>query len=442
MKIHTPPAKHLLLWALFSYGMIFAYGEQRFFGVNLAGADFGATPEGDTNLPGIFNTHYTYPNQDEVDYFRNQKMNIVRLPFRWERLQHLLDSPFNSAELSRLQGFVDTTTAKGMYVLLDPHNYARYHSNIIGSDEVPYTSFADFWGRLADIFKDNPRVIFGLMNEPTQMRTDHWRIAANTAIAKIREKNAANLILIPGNGYTGGHSWLQNWYAQESPNSDSIGVNGYRVGSNAEEMLNIIDPLNNYAFDIHQYLDQDFSGRSEICVSSTIGSESLASVTAWLKNHDQKAFLGEFGSGTNSTCLAALKDITSYIDDRPNEWLGWAYWAAGPWWNDHFMALEPANITSGSPIDRPQLANLIFSLEDPEIILPLEVSISPDPMQLNFSSLAGQSYQIQTSIGLIQNSWHNVGSPIAGDGSLMEIDLLNIDTMGIHRFYRLKVTNQ
>jgi hypothetical protein len=57
-----------------------------FTGVNLAGAEF--TPN---QLPGIYNTHYTYPTTGEVDYFITRKgMNTIRLPFRWERLQRSL----------------------------------------------------------------------------------------------------------------------------------------------------------------------------------------------------------------------------------------------------------------------------------------------------------------------------------------------------------------
>ena len=185
---------------------LFTDTQQRYFGVNLAGADFGATQDGGDNLPGIFETHYIYPNQDEVDYFASKRINIVRLPFRWERLQKSLNDDFDSDEFNRLKSFVDTTTEKGVFVLLDPHNYARFHGTVIGTNAVPFTAFANFWGRLADLFKDNPRVIFGLMNEPSRMRTDQWREAANIAIAEIRERNAGNLILVPSNGFTGGHS--------------------------------------------------------------------------------------------------------------------------------------------------------------------------------------------------------------------------------------------
>ena len=323
---------------------------QRYFGVNLAGAEFG------TALPGTYGIDYIYPNQSEVDYFASRDMNTIRLPFSWERLQPIMNEAFDGSELERLEGFVETTTAKGHYVILDPHNYARYYGNLIGSEQVPYSAFADFWGKLATIFIDNPRVIFGVMNEPYAMPTEQWRIAANAAIAAIRETGAQHLLLVTGNGYSGGHSWLENYYSEGDANTNQVGPNGYRVGSNAEEMLNIIDPGNNFAFDVHQYLDQDYSGTNDTCQSETIGSEKLQEITAWLRNHNKQALLSEFGADDNATCLAALSDITLFIHNTPEQWIGWTYWAAGPWWSlDGLNVIEPLNLESDNPVDRPQM---------------------------------------------------------------------------------------
>ena len=71
--------------------------------------------------------------------------------------------------------------------MLDPHNYARYRGTVIGTGSVSNAAFADLWARLADAYKDNGRVIFGLMNEPNKMpSTEHWVASANAAIAAIR----------------------------------------------------------------------------------------------------------------------------------------------------------------------------------------------------------------------------------------------------------------
>ncbi|MFP4897555.1 cellulase family glycosylhydrolase, partial [Paraburkholderia sp. EG304] len=69
-----------------------------------------------------------------------------------------LNGPFDVTELSRLVAFVKPVTASGETVVLDPHNYARYRGNVIGSSAVPDSAYADFWSRLASQFKDNKRV--------------------------------------------------------------------------------------------------------------------------------------------------------------------------------------------------------------------------------------------------------------------------------------------
>ncbi|MBO3462652.1 glycoside hydrolase family 5 protein [Aetokthonos hydrillicola Thurmond2011] len=304
----------------------------RYAGVNLAGAEFG-----ENVLPGTFNINYIYPSYSDVDYFVSKGMKIFRLPFRWERLQKQQFGNLDTDELVRIDDFVSYATGKGSAVLLDPHNYARYYGTVIGQG-VPDTAFADFWGKLASRYKSNSSVIFGLMNEPNNMSTDVWRDDANKAIQAIRNSGATNLILVPGNAWSGAHSWKQSWYGT----------------SNATAMLGITDPNNNYAFDVHQYLDSDYSGRSDQCVSSTFGSQNLVDFTTWLKQNNKRGFLSEFSGGNNNTCYDAMDKMLSYIDSNTDVWLGWTYWAAGQWWPQQSKTIvEPIN---GQ--DRPQMAIL------------------------------------------------------------------------------------
>ncbi|HHY85333.1 MAG TPA: glycoside hydrolase family 5 protein [Verrucomicrobia bacterium] len=114
---------------------------------------------------------FTGVNLAEVDCFQGKGMNIIRLPFRWERLQQSANAEFNTAELNRLNTFVSQTTARGVFVILDPHNYARYYGDVISSAQVPVTAFSNFWSRLASIYRTNDHVIFGLMNESNSMMT-------------------------------------------------------------------------------------------------------------------------------------------------------------------------------------------------------------------------------------------------------------------------------
>jgi len=298
-------------------------------GVNLSGAEFG-----EQNLPDIYGVDYIYP---PVDYFKSKGLNLVRLPFRWERLQPTLYQPFDEAELKRLKDFVSGVTAKDVSVLLDPHNYARYQNKVLGS-EVPYAAFEDFWSRLATLFKDNTKVLFGLMNEPHDMPTETWVEAANAAIRSIRATGATNTIMVPGNGWTGAFSWSQDWYGT----------------SNAVAMKQIVDPGNNLVFEVHQYLDADSSGKSPICVSPSIGVERLKTFTDWLRTNGKRGFLGEFAGANNDICNQAVSNMLTYIESNADVWSGWAWWAAGPWWGDYMFSIEPGS----DGRDKPQMAVL------------------------------------------------------------------------------------
>ncbi len=301
-------------------------------GVSLAGADFG-----EDNLPGEFGTHYTYPTPAEVDYFLSRGMNLFRLPFRWERLQPVPGAGLDRDELSRLRAIVTYATGKGAHVVLDPHNYARYFGKVVGSPDLPTLALADFWTLLAREFGSDRRVIFGLMNEPFDMATAQWLEQAKMAIAAIRETGAQNLVLVPGNAWSGAHSWTWEDYG----------------GANAVVMAGVRDPGNNFAHEVHQYLDEDSSGASAQCVSATIGSDRLRGFTEWLEQHGAQGFLGEFAGGANERCAAALGDMLGFIERHPDQWIGWAWWAAGPWWGDYAFSLEPE-----AGRDRPQMAVL------------------------------------------------------------------------------------
>ncbi len=291
-------------------------------GVNLAGADFGADV-----LPGVLGVHYTYPNPGEVDYFAGKGMNIIRFPVLWERLQRSLYADLDAGEMQRVDLFIRQATGRGLQVILDPHNYARYRGELIGSQQVPHAAFANFWWRLADRYKGNDHVIFGLMNEPHDMPTQQWVDAANSAVAAIRAAGAGNLILVPGNRWTGAWTWNK---------ADSFGE------SNARAMLKIKDPNNWLWYEAHQYMDLNGEGGKQDCVSETIGSERLRPFTDWLRANGKKGFLGEFDSGLNAQCDRALNDMVRHMEDNADVWRGWTYWAAGPWWQPG-TSLEPNN---------------------------------------------------------------------------------------------------
>lgn len=311
----------------------FPAGTVPFRGVTLSGADFG-----ETNLPGVYGFNYTYPTAEEVTYFKSKGMNLIRVSFRWERLQLSLYQALEPRELGRLKSLVEFITGSGMHALLDLHNYGRFHGNLIGSSQVTDAALADFWFRLAAEFKNNQRVWFGLMNEPYGMASETWLSAANAAIAAIRRAGATNLIAVSGNSYSMAQAWHDGWYGTP----------------NATVMLGVSDPANNYVYDVHQYLDSDSSGTSSTCVTSTVGAERLASFTIWLRKHGKRAVLTEFAGANNAVCNEAVRGMLTHIHGNADVWAGWTWFAAGPWWKDHMFSIAPSN---GQ--DKPQMSILL-----------------------------------------------------------------------------------
>jgi endoglucanase len=301
-------------------------------GVNLSSAEWG---EG--SLPGSYGSDYIYPSTDEVDYFLDAGLNSFRIGFRWERLQRELYGPLHEGELDRLESLVRYATARGARVVLDPHNYAAYDGAILGPDasDTPYDAFADFWGRLGAVFADDAQVVFNLVNEPHSIPTEHWLAAVNAAIAAIRDAGATNLVAVPGVGWTTASTWTDDWYGTP----------------NAEVMTGVVDPIGHLAFEVHQYLDENSSGGGPECVSSTIGSERLAAFTEWLRSHGYQGMLGEIAAPDTATCEAAVGDALDYLEANDDVWVGWLWWAGGPWWSsDYQLLLSPRD---GE--DQPQL---------------------------------------------------------------------------------------
>lgn len=293
--------------------------EMNLRGINIAGAEFGKPGE-------PYGQGYIYPKESTIASLAEDKFNAIRLPFLWERLQPQLNGILDSSELARIQATVEAAHDNNMVVILDPHNYARYRGELIGSDNVPVSAFADFWKRLGAVFANDQDVIFGLMNEPHGIDATHWLVAANAALKAIRDIGAGNLVLVPGTAWSGAHSWDQDFYG----------------ASNASVMIGVEDPQNNFAFEVHQYADDDYAGKNDHCNQIEGAVEGLQSFNNWLNAHNFRGFLGEFGTSDQLACLKGLKRMVDVVENNPKAWIGWAYWASGDWWPKNApMVIQP-----------------------------------------------------------------------------------------------------
>jgi hypothetical protein len=228
-------------------------------GVNVSGAEFGApfsldaTSKFSNKNPGRYNRAYHYDGQATFDYLASRGIKLIRLQFRWERIQPTTGGPLNGTELSRLKGAVQRAASAGLGVILDVHNFGDYYIERngrgvrfpIGSDRLPIGHFVDLWRRLSNNFNGTPGVVgYGLMNEPAGMpRVGNlspakvWEKASQKALGAIRANGDHGLVLVQGYAWAGAQRWPANHPASW-----------------------IDDPDENFRYEAHHYWDRNNSG--------------------------------------------------------------------------------------------------------------------------------------------------------------------------------------
>ncbi len=174
-------------------------------GVNISGGEYKES--------GLaYGRDYIFPSNAEIDYYAGKGMDVIRVPFQWERMQKVENGALNGEEVARLKAVVAYANTKGLTVILDAHDYGTRTiagtSYKLGVDEkAPASLLADFWGRMATEFKGSD-VFYGIMNEPHYQSAAQWAPVANAAIQAIREAGASEKILVPGTNWTGAHNWV------------------------------------------------------------------------------------------------------------------------------------------------------------------------------------------------------------------------------------------
>ncbi|CAN5950581.1 unnamed protein product [Sphagnum jensenii] len=271
-----------------------------YFGVNFSGAEFGNSTDGAYN----WNANLVWFPQGHYDYFKGKGFNAIRLCISWDALQPNINYGFAAPYLANVQAAIDMATKDGLTVILDVHNYARKNGDIIGSAALPNSAFADLWTRLANLYKGYSNLIMAIMNEPHDMATSQWISAANAAIAAIRATGATNMILVPGNYWSGTESWTGG------------------------EMGGIVDPGNNWNIDVHCYLNSNGSGAVSDVVSPTILKDRMTPLTNWCKANGKKYLLTETSTGpTDPNAKPAITDGLTYFAANSDVCLGWFWWA-------------------------------------------------------------------------------------------------------------------
>lgn len=288
----------------------------KLLGVNLAGAEFDGFA--------------FYQTAATVDYYMARGFNLFRIPMNWQRLQPTLYGPLDTFSINSYKTAVLHALSRGAYVIIDPHDYAgRGVDGVkrkIGDPQLPVTSFIDWFDKLIDAIGPHDNLIYCLNNEPESIPQARWWSIAQCITEYIRAKGVFNCLQVPGTGFSTASSWVSN--------------------GNAARALNFKDPLNNYVFDVHQYLDPSNSGFSGVCAVNS--SDRIDAALSWAASNNKTMFFGEFGSGYpevsgQEQCGIEFPDLLDKIMNHPNS-IGGTAWSGGPNWAGNYpLRLEPVN---------------------------------------------------------------------------------------------------
>ena len=289
-------------------------------GINLSGGELN---------PGktVYGKDYIFPSPQELDYYASKGFTVVRLPYRWERLQPSLFGKLDGNEVGRIEGVLAAAQARKMRVILSPHNFGRYFldgkETLIGTAGVPIDAFADFSHKVAATFAGNDAVYaLSLMNEPYNSR-GLWKKTAQAGLNAIRAADRERLVLAPGDEWSGAWSWQR-----------------YN-----EDFLLDEDP-DHIVYEAHQYFDLDHSGTYKVGytlngASPDRGVEWVRPFVDWIRLHHVRGIITEFGvPGDDPRWLELTRRLLVYL---AQEHIPWTYWAGGPWWGNYPLSAEPKN---------------------------------------------------------------------------------------------------
>jgi endoglucanase len=280
-----------------------------------------------------------------LPYFADKGMNVVRLPIRWEYAQPEQGGSLEEVYFSYVDSVVNSAAENGVVVLLDLHNGARYQYEedgdqfVLGSEELPHSSLADFWTRMAQRYKASPAIWgYGIMNEPHDMDLsdmdgdENWLIAAQATIDAIRLVDTETIVVVGGYGYSNAASWNEN---------SSI-------------LSRLEDPYDGIVFEAHQYLDENHSGLYETGAEGVPldrGPERLAPFVDWLRENDERGIVGEISVPNSEEWIPVLEPTLDYVIENNDVLLSLMWWAAGPWPTEN-ESLEPATDKNGDYVDK------------------------------------------------------------------------------------------
>ncbi|THH20388.1 hypothetical protein EW146_g998 [Bondarzewia mesenterica] len=285
-------------------------GKLTFAGVNIAGFDFGCSTDGTCTASAAYpplTQYYGADGAGQMQHFvEDDGYNVFRLPVGWQFLTNdVLGGTLNDTNFAKYDALVQACLATGASCIIDIHNYARWNGQIIGQGGPTNDQFAALWSSIATKYATEPKVIFGVMNEPHDVPDIiAWAASVQAAVTAIRQAGATSqLILLPGNNWTSAATFVSN--------------------GSADALNKVINPdgsTTNLIFDVHKYLDSDNSGSVATTAKRSTPRPEAENV---------------------ADCVTYMSQQIAYQAANSDVFLGYVGWAAGNFYLTYVLGETP-----------------------------------------------------------------------------------------------------
>lgn len=338
-----------------------------FVGANLSGLEFSKTIDPFV-IPNLSDQDAATANSDLADTttFLQSGMNTIRVPLSWGYLQ--LDGP-GKGEInadyynSYVKPLLESLTSAHVNTIVDLHAYMRYsvfgkqYSGCGGDGACPDgtlitdpAAYQDVWGKLYQLMKNDPKIdmnyiMMDLVNEPVGVPDDDVFTVQTKLINYLRQQGFQGYILVEGNVWTGMHSWgTASWTSADGKTTytnQSLFTRDNFAKAGVTDLSKII-------INVHQYLDVDFSGTHDQCLSdlSTFNGDAFVK---YLQDNKLKAMVTEFGAGQDSaSCAGTMNLFMQFLKNNSAKgkdygFMGWTIWSTGHGWGGYNLRVTPAS---------------------------------------------------------------------------------------------------
>lgn len=324
-----------------------ALAKLEYFGVAMSGIDWGCDIDGTCPVSGIQVPLASEGGADSAaqmkHFIKDDGMNMFRIPVSWQFLTGgQPTAKFDEINFNNFDKLMQACTDTGSYCMIDLHNFARFNGSIIGQGGPDDDALVDLWSNIAEKYKKNDRIVYGIMNEPHDLDIKLWATTVQKTVTGIRKAGALdNIILLPGDNFTNAETF---------------------VSTNSADLLNEIKnpdgTKDNLVMDIHRYLDINNSGQHQECTTDNV--EAFKTVAKWLRKNNRKAIVSETGASMDPTCMTRFCAQNKYLSENTDVFIGFVAWAAGGFDDSYVLSLTPEQNKDGSWTDNKLMKQCIL----------------------------------------------------------------------------------